>query len=88
VPVEKPREIAVQVLLERQKGEYIESLLDFALKKHALKSEDRGFLQELVYGVVRWQLTLDWLIAQKTGAKPQKEIVQTLLRLALYQMFW
>ena len=67
--MEKPREIAVQVLLERQKGEYIESLLDFALKKHALKSEDRGFLQELVYGVVRWQLTLDWLIAQKTGGK-------------------
>ena len=86
--VEKPREIAVEVLLERQKGEYIESLLDSALKKHELKSEDRGFLQELVYGVVRWELTLDWLIAQKTGGKPQKEIVQTLLRLALYQMFW
>ena len=78
----------MQVLLERQKGEYIESLLDFALKKHALKSEDRGFLQELVYGVVRWQLTLDWLIAQRTDGKPQKEIVQTLLRLALYQIFW
>jgi 16S rRNA (cytosine967-C5)-methyltransferase len=88
VRVEKPREIAVQVLLERQKGEYIESLLDFALKKHELKTEDRGFLQELVYGVVRWESTLDWLIAQKTGGKPQKEIVQTLLRLALYQMFW
>jgi 16S rRNA (cytosine967-C5)-methyltransferase len=86
--VEKPREIAVQVLLERQKGEYIESLLDFALKKHALKSEDRGFLQELVYGVVRWEFTLDWLIGQKTGGKPQKEMVQILLRLALYQMFW
>jgi 16S rRNA (cytosine967-C5)-methyltransferase len=88
VRVEKPREIAVQVLLERQKGEYIESLLDSALKKHELKSEDRGFLQELVYGVVRWELTLDWLIAQKSGGKLQKEIVQTLLRLALYQMFW
>ena len=86
--VEKPREIAVEVLLGRQKGEYVESLLDSALKKHELKSADRGFLQELVYGVVRWELTLDWLIAQKTGGKPQKEIVQTLLRLALYQMFW
>lgn len=86
--VEKPREIAVQVLLERQKGQYIEALLDSALKKHELTSEDRGFLQELVYGVVRWELTLDWLIAQKTGGKPQKEVVQNLLRLALYQMFW
>ncbi len=86
--VEKPREIAVEVLLGRQKGEYVENLLDSALKKHELKSADRGFLQELVYGVVRWQLTLDWLIAQKTDGKPQKELVQTLLRLALYQMFW
>ena len=76
------------VLLQRQKGEYVESLLDSALKKHELKSEDRGFLQELVYGVVRWEMTLDWLIAQKTGDKPQKEIVQNLLRLALYQIFW
>lgn len=86
--VEKPREIAAQVLLERQKGQYIETLLDAALKKHEFKPEDRGFLQELVYGVVRWELTLDWLIAQKTGGKPQKELVQNLLRLALYQMFW
>jgi 16S rRNA (cytosine967-C5)-methyltransferase len=88
VRVEKPREIAVKVLQERGKGDYLENLLDAALKRHELKNEDRGFLQELVYGVVRWEMTLDWLIAQKTGDKPQKEIVQNLLRLALYQMFW
>ena len=86
--VEKPREIAVKVLQERGRGDYIENLLDAALKRYELKPEDRGFLQELVYGVVRWEMTLDWLIAQKTGGKPQKEIVQNLLRLALYQMFW
>lgn len=86
--VEKPREIAVEVLLGRQKGEFVENLLDFALKRHELKVEDRRFLQEIVYGVVRWELTLDWLIAQKTGNKPQKEEVRALLRLALYQMFW
>ena len=81
--VEKPREIAVKVLQERGKGDYLENLLDAALKRYELKPEDRGFLQELVYGVVRWEMTLDWLIAQKTGGKPQKEIVQNLLRLAL-----
>jgi 16S rRNA (cytosine967-C5)-methyltransferase len=88
VRVEKPREIAVKVLQERGKGDFLENLLDAALKRYELKSEDRGFLQELVYGVVRWEMTLDWLIAQKTGGKAQKEIVQNLLRLALYQMFW
>lgn len=85
---EKPREIATEILLQRKKGEYIETLLDSALAKSPLKTEDRRFLQELVYGVVRWELTLDWLIAQRTGGKPQKEVVQNLLRLALYQMFW
>ena len=86
--MEKPREIAAELLLQRQKGAFVETLLDSALAKTSLKSEDRRFLQELVYGVVRWELTLDWLIAEKTAGKPQKEIVQNLLRLALYQLFW
>jgi 16S rRNA (cytosine967-C5)-methyltransferase len=85
---EKPREIAVAVLVQRQSGEFVEVLLDRAMERTALSPEDRRFLQELVYGAVRWELTLDWLIAQKTGGKPQKTVVQNLLRLALYQMFW
>src|SRR6185369_3036902 len=44
-------------------------------------------VQELTFGVVRWQATLDWLIGQKT-AGPQKPVLQILLRLGLYQMFW
>jgi 16S rRNA (cytosine967-C5)-methyltransferase len=44
--------------------------------------------QELVYGVVRWQATLDWLIARKTDGRPQKPLLQNLLRLGLYQIFW
>jgi 16S rRNA (cytosine967-C5)-methyltransferase len=85
---EKPREIAAQLLVQRQGGEFVEVLLDRVMERGALKPEDRRFLQELVYGAVRWQLTLDWLINQKTGANPQKALVQNLLRLALYQMFW
>jgi 16S rRNA (cytosine967-C5)-methyltransferase len=84
----KPREIAVSLLLAREKGEFVEALLDQKLQHAELKPEDRRFLQELVYGVARWQLTLDWLIAQRTANKPQKPVVQNLLRLALYQMFW
>jgi 16S rRNA (cytosine967-C5)-methyltransferase len=85
---ENPREIAAEILYARHRGVFVDTLLDEALRAKKLSPEDRRFLQELVYGVVRWQLTLDWLIDQKTGAKPQKPIVQNLLRLALYQMFW
>ena len=49
---------------------------------------DRGLAQELVYGAVRWQAPLDWLIAEKTGGREQRPGLQVLLRLGLYQMFF
>jgi 16S rRNA (cytosine967-C5)-methyltransferase len=54
----------------------------------ALTPADRRLCQELVYGVVRWQATLDWLIARKTLGRTQKSALQDLLRLGLYQIFW
>jgi transcription termination factor NusB len=53
-----------------------------------LSPADRGLCQEIVYGVVRWQATLDWLIARKTNGREQKPALQNLLRLGLYQIFW
>ena len=53
-----------------------------------LSPADRALCQEIVYGVVRWQATLDWLIARKTGGRKQKPGLQNLLRLGLYQIFW
>jgi 16S rRNA (cytosine967-C5)-methyltransferase len=57
------------------------------LARSAISSADRGLCQELVYGVVRWQGTLDWLIARKASGAP-KPLLQILLRLGLYQIFW
>jgi 16S rRNA (cytosine967-C5)-methyltransferase len=89
VTFEKPREIACGVLLDREGGaDFVENLLDSAQARARLSPADRGLLQELVYGVVRWQATLDWLIARKTAGRAQKPGLQILLRLALYQIFW
>jgi 16S rRNA (cytosine967-C5)-methyltransferase len=85
---QKPREIAARVLGERGGQEYTETLLDGALSKAGLSSVDRGLCQELVYGVVRWQAALDWLITRKTNGRTQKTGLQNLLRLGLYQIFW
>ncbi len=86
---EKPREIAASVLARRRTGgEFTETLLEHALATAGLSSADRGLCHELVFGVVRWQATLDWLIAQKTQGRPQKPGLQDLLRLGLYQIFW
>src|SRR5439155_21277885 len=84
----KPREIALDILLQRKNGHFVENLLDSALNRSKLSAQDRGLCQELVYGVVRRQATLDWLIDQKTNHRSQKPILQELLRLGLYQIFW
>lgn len=49
---------------------------------------DKRLTQELVYGMIRWQATLDWLIARKLRRGNPKPPVALLLRLGLYQMFW
>jgi len=69
-------------------GEFTEKLLETALAGTPLSPADRGLCQEIVYGVVRWQAALDWLIARKTGGRVQKNALQNLLRLGLYQIFW
>ena len=86
---QNPREIAARVLgLRKAGGEFTENLLENALAGSWLSPADRGLCQELVYGVVRWQAALDWLIARKTSGREQKSGLQNLLRLGLYQIFW
>src|SRR5262245_56163808 len=89
VSSQKPRQIAVRVLKERLAAkDYTENLLENELATHRLTASDRGLCQELVYGITRWQTTLDWLIARKTEGRDQKEMLRVLLQLGLYQMFW
>lgn len=86
-----PRQIALGVLQARRPGgAFTENLLEKALdpSKTSISGPDRGLCQELVYGIVRRQATLDWLIAQKTDSRQQNAGIQNLLRLGLYQIFW
>ena len=79
----------MRVLRQRETGdEFTENILENALARARLSPADRGLCQEMVYGVVRWQATLDWLIARKTNGREQKAALQNLLRLGLYQIFW
>lgn len=90
VSVQKPREIAAQILRRREggTGDYVEVILEKALARARLSTLDRALCRELVFGVVRWQATLDWLIGRKTDGRTQKAPLQDLLRLGLYQIFW
>ena len=88
--VQNPRQIAARVLSQRlNSGEFTENLLETALATARLSPVDRGLCHELVCGVVRWQATLDCLIARKTTpGREQRPALQNLLRLGLYQIFW
>jgi 16S rRNA (cytosine967-C5)-methyltransferase len=85
---EKPREIALLVLQLRQGGQFVEHVLESRLDQSRLDLRDRNLCQELVYGTVRWKATLDWLIGRKTEGRTQNPMLQNLLRLGLYQIFW
>ena len=89
VAVQNPRQIAARILMARQQGgQYTETLLENELAGHRLSPADRGLCHELVFGVVRREATLDWLIARKTGGRTQKPLLRAILQMALYQMFW
>ena len=69
--------------------EYTETLLETALATAQLSPADRGLCHELVCGIVRWQITLDRLIARKTDpARELRPALRNFLRLGLYQIFW
>ena len=78
----------MQVLRRPPGSDFLEHLLEAALARSRLSVADRHLCQELVYGVVRWQAALDWLITQKTPGRAQKPLLQNILRLGLYQIFW
>jgi 16S rRNA (cytosine967-C5)-methyltransferase len=84
-----PRQVAYRVLLQREEAdEFVENLLEAELASANLSGPDRGLCTELVYGIVRRQSTLDWLISRKTQSRPQKPGLRILLRLGVYQLFW
>jgi 16S rRNA (cytosine967-C5)-methyltransferase len=85
---QKPREIAVLVLLRQGGEDFIEDILDAELGQSLMSPVDRHLCQELVYGVVRWQATLDWLISRKTHSNPRTALLRAILHLGLYQLLW
>jgi 16S rRNA (cytosine967-C5)-methyltransferase len=86
----KPRDLALLVLnrLSRESG-HPKAFLDEVYHRNAhLIPRDRAFINQLVQGVLRWRLRLDWVIEHVSDA-PLRRItsdVLNVLRLALFQM--
>lgn len=87
VLIEKPRQFAVTILTRHADREgFIEDLFDEEVSHAKLKPEDRRLTQELCYGVVRWQSTLDYFIEKLTEGRRQVPPVRAILRVGFYQL--
>ena len=83
------RELALEVLLEIEKGEKSHLILRNVLEKYQyLTKQERAFLTRVTEGTIERMLELDYIINQysKVKVKKMKPVIRNLLRLAVYQM--
>lgn len=69
----------------------MEDLLSAALRRHPfLPRQERAFLLELVQGVKRWEIRLDYLLAGMASLplKKMHPLVRQILRLAAFQLLY
>jgi 16S rRNA (cytosine967-C5)-methyltransferase len=88
---DKPRELALDTLIGLEKaGEYTGNYLEEIFSKNpGLDGRDRGFIANLIQGVIRYRLRLDYIIGGFSNT-PLKKIdirVLNILRLAIYQIY-
>jgi len=82
------RELALDVLVRVEEGAYSNVLLPATLRRSSLDARDRAFATELVYGTLREQRALDWLISHASDRPVDalEPVVRAGLRLGTYQL--
>jgi len=85
------RHAAVKILSRFERSDsYIEKLLDAEFRLGNLSSLDKGLLNEIVHGVIRWKAKLDWVLVGFYHGDFLKclNIVKNSMRVALYQILF
>jgi len=87
-PLDRPRERALAILREAERGSFASALLDQA--RGEFDARDSAFILELVYGVLRNRLRIDWFL-DRFSAKPVSSTddhTRNILRLGAYQLLF
>ncbi len=84
------RLLAYRTLLGRRKGEFAEVALARLLQRKLLEERERRLLFELVYGTIRRQKSLDFLLRRASGRNLRQipRNLLLLLRLGTYQLLF
>ncbi|MBR7164331.1 MAG: 16S rRNA (cytosine(967)-C(5))-methyltransferase RsmB [Clostridia bacterium] len=86
-----PRELALKILYDIEKnGAYLNISFQNHTEGVVLTERDVALLKELTYGVMKYKLTLDSVIARFSSVKLKKlaPFVLCILRLGLYQLYF
>ncbi|NQT26809.1 16S rRNA (cytosine(967)-C(5))-methyltransferase RsmB [candidate division KSB1 bacterium] len=84
-----PRDLALKILTRvNQTSGYADRVLETVLFRFPLSEQDRSLTTELVYGSLRWQGRLDWILSRLYHGKVESipDSIQQILRLGLYQL--
>ena len=87
-----PRRIALEILNTVDKeGVHADRFLGKGfINKPELTSREKAFITELVYGVLRWRGSIDWVISTFSTQphRPTSRLLHNLLRLGIYQVLY
>ncbi|MDG2496952.1 MAG: transcription antitermination factor NusB [Aquiluna sp.] len=86
--MDNPRQLALDLLGRVATSEsYINLLLPKELAKRDWNDADKGLVQELSYGALRWQLQYDQIIDHFTAGKTLSQNLRSAIQLGLHQLF-
>ncbi len=86
-----PRGTSVKILNRVERSDsYLDRLLETEMRNTEMNELDKGLMNEIVTGVVRWQMKLDWVLTgffHGNFTKAETNI-KNALRVALYQILF
>ena len=85
------REVSLKILLEFENGDaYSNLLLNSKLNNVDLTDLDKAFITRLVYGVITYIRTLDYIISKLSKVKLKKisKPIVNILRMGVYQIYY
>jgi 16S rRNA (cytosine967-C5)-methyltransferase len=86
-----PRGTAVKILNRVERSDaYLDRVLDTEMRTTDMNELDKGLMNEIVTGVVRWQMKIDWVLTgffHGNFTKAETNI-KNALRVALYQILF
>ena len=84
------REIALKILMRIEEGAYSNLILDSELSRHELSDLDKSYITRVIYGVVTYKLTLDYIIKKNSKIRLKKisQSILNILRLGIFEIYY